>query len=263
MPNHRVTWYLPSGSGQGWPYDYERGRPSWPPESIGIAGLPSSSTVLELGAGTGKLTRLLIPVFHHVIALEPQGAMLRLLSSLCPDATLVAATGHQIPMPNAFLDAVFLAEASWFLGNERALEEVARVLRPGGSLLLMWNVPAAPWEPSTATADQFLLQHLPKAEELSYDPLDLNPRRLASTEWRQPFTRSPFEPLREARFPNPQTLDRDGLVSFLASMGWIADLADAHRLPMLSKVKSMLEDAEYRRLWETHVYWTRLRPSQD
>ena len=57
--------------------------------------------------------------------------------------------------------------------------------------------------------------------------------------------------------PNPQTLDRDGLVAFFASMGWIADLPDADRLPLLDEVRSLLDSAEYLRPWETHVYWTR------
>ena len=59
-------------------------------------------------------------------------------------------------------------------------------------------------------------------------------------------------------WPNPHILDRDGLVAFLASMGWIADLADEERLPLLEEAKSRLDAAEYLRAWETHVYWTRL-----
>ncbi len=72
------------------------------------------------------------------------------------------------------------------------------------------------------------------------------------------FAGSPFEPLREASLPNPQKLDRDGLVAFFASMGWIGDLADEYRLPLLNNVRSLLSAKEYRRLWETHLYWTRL-----
>jgi hypothetical protein len=69
---------------------------------------------------------------------------------------------------------------------------------------------------------------------------------------------SPFEELQETRLPNSQTLDRDGLVAFFASLGWIADLPDVDRLPLLDEVRSLLSAGEYRRLWETHVYWTRL-----
>jgi hypothetical protein len=58
--------------------------------------------------------------------------------------------------------------------------------------------------------------------------------------------------------PNPQTLDRDGLVAFYASMGWLADLPDEERLPLLSETRSRLTAPEYRRLWESHVHWTKL-----
>jgi hypothetical protein len=59
-------------------------------------------------------------------------------------------------------------------------------------------------------------------------------------------------------FPNPQTLHRDGLVAFYASMGWLADLSDAGRLPLLSEVRSRLTAGEYRRVWESHIHWTKL-----
>jgi hypothetical protein len=60
------------------------------------------------------------------------------------------------------------------------------------------------------------------------------------------------------RLPNPQTLDREGLVSYYASMGWLADLPDDERLPLVDEVRSLLAAPEYRRLWETQAYWTRL-----
>ena len=60
------------------------------------------------------------------------------------------------------------------------------------------------------------------------------------------------------RLPNPQTLDREGLVSYYASMGWLADLPDDERLPLVDEVRSLLAATEYRRLWETQAYWTRL-----
>ena len=101
MPDGRVTWYLPSGSGERWPEDYERGRPGWPPEVVDIPGLPSTATVLDLAAGTGKLTRLLIPAFGRVVTVEPQDAMRRVLDALCPDAEVLAGTAEQIPLADA------------------------------------------------------------------------------------------------------------------------------------------------------------------
>jgi SAM-dependent methyltransferase len=251
------TWSMPIGSGERWPLDYERGRPGWPREVIEIAGLPGRATILDLGAGTGKLTRLLVSAFDHVIAVEPADAMRRLLVTLCPEAEGLAGTGEEIPLPDASVDAVFAAEAFHWFDDDDALAEIVRVLRPEGALVLMWNLPAAPTEPSIEAVEQLLTAHVPKGY-LGYDPLDLGGPRYVWGEWRIALADAPFAPLRDALLRNPQTLDREGLVAFFASMGWLADLPDAVRLPLLDEVRSLLTESEYRRLWETHVYWTRL-----
>jgi SAM-dependent methyltransferase len=253
------SWSLPGGSLDRWPEDYERGRPGWPPEGVDLPGLPTGATVLELGAGTGKLTRLLVPRFRRVVAVEPAEAMRRLLVSFCPDAEALDGSAEEIPLANASVDAVFAAEAFHKFDGERAVAEFARVLRPRGVLVLMWNLPAGPTEPSIEAVERLLHERAPGGRaELGYDPLDLNTIRYESGEWRRPFAASPFEALQEARLPNPQTVDREGLVAFLASMGWIADLPAAERLPLLDEVRSLLAAKGYRRRWETHVHWTRL-----
>ncbi len=249
---------MPAGSLDRWPEDYERGRPGWPAEVVDIPGVPSTATVLELGAGTGKLTRLLVSAFRHVVAVEPADAMRRLLVALCPKAETVDGTAQEIPLADASVDAVFAAEAFHWFDDARALAEIERVLRPRGALVLMWNVPAGPTEPSIATVEQLLTERAPNPREVSYDPLDLDGPQYTSGTWRLVFAESSFEPLQEARLPNPQTLDRDGLVAFFASMGWLADLPEADRLPLLAEVRSLLAADEYRQLWETHVHWTRL-----
>jgi SAM-dependent methyltransferase len=251
------TWSMPAGSGDSWAEDYERGRPAWPPEVIELTGLAPSATVLDLGAGTGKLTRLLISVFDRVIAVEPAGAMRRLLEMLCPEAEALAGTGQEIPLADESVDAVFAAQAFHWFEDERAVAEIARVLRPRGALVLMWNLPAGPWEPSTAAAEELLTAHAPTPNEVSYDPLDLGKGpRYASDDWA--LGGSMFEPLQAARLSNSQTLGRDGLVAYYASMGWLADLPDDERLPLLDEVRSLLAATDYRRLWETYVHTTRL-----
>src|SRR5688500_14746614 len=104
------SWEMPVGSLDRWPEDYERGRPGWPPEVVDVPGLPPTATVLELGAGTGKLTRLLVPTFGRVIAVEPAEAMRRLLRSRCPEADALAGSAEKVPLANASVDAVFAAE---------------------------------------------------------------------------------------------------------------------------------------------------------
>jgi SAM-dependent methyltransferase len=247
---------MPAGSGDRWPEDYERGRPGWPPAVVRIAGLPPAATVLDLGAGTGKLTRLLLPAFARVVAVEPAEAMRGLLMALCPGAEVLSGTGHEIPLVNASVDAVFAAQAFHWFDDQRAVDEIARVLHPGGALVLMWNLPAGPWEPSTSAAEELLSELEPKGD-LGYIRLDLGGPHAASG-WRPAVAESPFEPFAATVLPNPQTLDRDGLVAYFASMGWLADLPDDRRLPLLDDVRSLLTAPEYTRPWETHVHWTRL-----
>ena len=252
-----ATWGMPAGSGDRWPGDYERGRPGWPTESVRIPGLPPTATVLDLGAGTGKLTRLLVAAFDRVVAVEPAEAMRRLLVALCPEVQALPGTGQDVPLADASVDAVFAAQAFHWFDEARALAEIARVLRPGGALVLMWNLPSGSWEPSTAPAEELLIERAPDGE-LGYIPLDLGGPR-ASSGWRPAVADSPFEPFKATVLPNPQALDRDGLVAFFASMGWVADLPDNERLPLLDQVRSLLTAPRYQRLWETHIHWTQLR----
>jgi SAM-dependent methyltransferase len=247
---------MPGGSGDRWPDDYERGRPGYPGEAVDVAGLPASSAVLDLGAGTGKLTRRLLDAFERIIAVEPAEPMRRLLAELCPAAASVAGSAETIPLADASVDAVFSAEAFHWFDGERALAEIARVLRPHGALVLMWNVPGGPTEPPIEALERLVDRRAPR--DLAYDPCDLNADRFASGEWRTAFAGSPFEELREAAFANAQTLDRDGFVSLLASMGWVADLPDDERLPLLDTMRSLLDADEYVRPWTTLVYWTRV-----
>jgi SAM-dependent methyltransferase len=247
---------MPGGSGDRWPDDYERGRPGYPVAAVDVAEVPASSTVLDLGAGTGKLTRLLLTRFARVVAVEPADAMRLRLAELCPDADAFAGSAEAIPLADASVDAVFSAEAFHWFEGERALAEIARVLRPHGALVLMWNVPAGPTEPPIEALERLVDERAPR--DLAYDPCDLNAERFASGEWRAAFAGAPFEDLREASFANAQTLDRDGFVALLASMGWVADLADDERLPLLATMRSLLDADEYVRPWSTLVYWTRV-----
>src|SRR2546425_12464886 len=119
-----ATWAMPGGTGDRWPEDYERGRPGWPPEAVAVPDLPSTATVLDGGAGTGKLTRLLVSVFDRVIAVEPADPMRRQLVRLCPDAEALEGSGQDIPLPDASVDAVFAAEAFHWFDDDRALAEI-------------------------------------------------------------------------------------------------------------------------------------------
>src|SRR5918996_460846 len=102
---------MPTGSGDCWAEDYEHGRPGWPAEVVDVPGLSPAATVLDLGAGTGKLTRVLVRTFERVIAVEPAEPMRRLLVRLCPEAEALEGSAEAIPLRDDSVDAVFAAEA--------------------------------------------------------------------------------------------------------------------------------------------------------
>jgi len=250
---------MPDGSGDQFPEDYERGRPGWPHEAVELLDLPPTITALDLGAGTGKLTRLLVDRFDRVVAVEPAEAMRRLLVTLCPQAETCAGQARNIPVRDGGVGAVFAAEAFHWFDDDQALAEIARVLGANAPLILLWNLPAGPWEPSITSAEALLRDRLPEAT-LDHDPLDLDGPRRGDGEWHGSFVGAGFEPLKDTRIPNEQTLDRDGLVSFFASMSWIADMGDEARLRLLAEVTSLLGASTYRRRWITHAFWARRLP---
>ena len=122
---------------------YERGRPSYPPEAVNWLLAPTDTwvarDVLDLGAGTGKLTTRLVERGLTVIAVDPIAEMLEMLRTALPDTPALLGSAEQIPLPDNAVDAVLVAQAWHWFDSERAVAEIARVLRPGGRLGVLWN----------------------------------------------------------------------------------------------------------------------------
>lgn len=122
---------------------YERGRPSYPPEAIDWMLAPDGAApirdVLDLGAGTGKLTTRLVERGLDVVAVDPIAEMLDVLRTALPGTPALLGTAEHIPLPDSCVDAVLVAQAWHWFDPQRAAAEVARVLRPGGRLGLVWN----------------------------------------------------------------------------------------------------------------------------
>lgn len=118
---------------------YERGRPSYPPEAIDWLLSCGAKDVLDLGAGTGKLTTRLVQRGLNVVAVDPIPEMLEVLRGSLPDTPALLGTAEDIPLPDDSVDSVLVAQAWHWFDVDRAVKEVARVLRPGGRLGLIWN----------------------------------------------------------------------------------------------------------------------------
>ena len=123
---------------------YERGRPSYPPDAVdwllATGTGPPVRNVLDLGAGTGKLTSRLVERGLKVVAVDPITEMLDVLRESLPDTPALLGSAEQIPLDDDSVDAVLVAQAWHWFDPERAVAEVVRVLRPGGRLGLLWNV---------------------------------------------------------------------------------------------------------------------------
>jgi len=118
---------------------YERGRPTYPAEAVSWLLGEQPLTVLELGAGTGKLTRVIAKLGHDVHATDPDPAMLEILEREIPGVRTAEAGAEDIPLGDASVDAVIAGQAFHWFDLDRALPEIARVLRPGGHVCLTWN----------------------------------------------------------------------------------------------------------------------------
>ncbi len=206
---------------------YEEGRPDYPPAAVDWAcaglGLDAGSTVIDLAAGTGKLTRGLAGRFAKVIAIEPLEGMLGELRAALPQVEARVGRAEEIPLDAGVADAVFIGQAFHWFAGPAALGEIARVLKPGGGLVLVWNI--SPWEtregPWFAALDDLL----------DASPADLTTvRRHGSGAWASAFEDDElFEELRGETFDHSHVLSRESFVATMASRSYVAVLGEAER----------------------------------
>jgi SAM-dependent methyltransferase len=213
---------------------YDRGRPEYPPEAVAhavrVLGIGPGKTVVDLAAGTGKFTRLLIPSGASVIAVEPVAGMRERLAASLPTARAVEGTAEAMPLPGASANAVTVAQAfHWFRGQE-ALAEIRRVLKPGGGLALIWNVrdEAVDW--------------VSRLSELM-DPHGGGAPRYHTGKWREPFAvPNGFTPLQLTCFPFTHPGTPEQVVDRAASTSFVAGLREEVRAKLLADVRGMLRD---------------------
>jgi ubiquinone/menaquinone biosynthesis C-methylase UbiE len=216
---------------------YERGRPGWPAAALdAIAArldLSARSSVLDLAAGTGKLTRALVERFGPVTAVEPVDAMRAVLAREVPAARALPGAAEAIPLDDGSVDAVFVAEAFHWFATAGAVAEMKRVLRPGGGVAVLynrhdkWQETQHPWTQEILQA--FDLHRL--AHEV--DPFDRRP-------WRDALA-ARFGELHDDVFENVVRLTPAQLLDQYASFSTISRLPGGRREAALAEFAAILE----------------------
>jgi SAM-dependent methyltransferase len=232
--------------------EYERARPDYPAEAVDRLiqelEINRGARVLDLGAGTGKLTRMLVPTGARLVAVEPVDAMRRTLVRVVPQVAVIAGTAEDLPFRDEAFDAVVAGQSfHWFEGRP-AVEEIRRVLKPSGRLALLWNVrdESEEW---VARLTEII------------DRYESGAPRERTGEWRRAFSgSSAFGTLHQLRFGHHQRLDRAGLLDRVASMSFIAILPPERRREVLHEVGKLADeklDSQGRLIlpYRTDLYW--------
>ena len=202
---------------------YERARPEYPAEAVDWLLPSDAKTVLDLGAGTGKLTRALAARGLEVFAVDPSPKMLEQLRIAVPDAIVSAGTAEDIPLADGSVDAILVAQAWHWVDQDVALPSVARVLKPGGTLGLVWNMRdvRVPWvERLTA------IMH-PAEGDIFLETGHIQ--------------RGPFGEIETASFDWSSEFTRDGLLDLIRSRSYFITASPSEQASILRGVGDVLD----------------------
>jgi len=203
---------------------YERARPTYPDDGVRWLVGAEPADVVDLGAGTGKLTRALVALGHRVTAVEPLAEMRAELELAVSGVTVLGGRAEELPLPDGAADVVTCGQAFHWFDHARSVPEIARVLRPGGRLALVWNSrdDRDPW---TARLSEIIGNETVQESDLA------------------PVVESGlFDPVETARFTFEHTLDRDGLLDLVLSRSYCAKLPPDERAPILEAVAALYDE---------------------
>jgi SAM-dependent methyltransferase len=208
---------------------YERARPEYPPDAIAWLaerlGLRPGRAVLDLGAGTGKLTRALVRTGARVVAVDPGEQMLAQLRRVLPDVEALIGGAEAIPLEDHSVDAITVGQAFHWFRHGAALPEMRRVLRLQGGVGLIWNARDRQWE-VTKLLDDFV-----------------PPERAAPGTWSDELKASDlFGPVEQRRFHFAQTLDADGLVGRMLSISFVASAPEQKRTALERDLRALVAE---------------------
>ena len=207
---------------------YELARPGYPDEAVTVlrdeAGIGVGTHVLDLAAGTGKLTRRLVELGASVTAVEPVAAMRVQLETVLPGVEVVDGTAEEIPVDDASVDVVAVAQAFHWFDAPVALREIARVLRPGGRLVLLWNErdETTPWVSEMSRLIRWHERTVSRYQHVSWPDIVATSGR--------------FSQLVERTVPWDQPMTRDLLADRVRSISYIAAMPISQREKLVAEV---------------------------
>jgi SAM-dependent methyltransferase len=217
---------------------YDRGRPEYAPAVVSALadelGLGQGADVLDLAAGTGKLTRALLAGGMDVVAVEPQARLRELLADSVGAERVRDGVAEMIPLGNGSVDAVTVADGFHWFDHEPALAEIRRVLRPGGGLALLSTVPD--WSGASWAHEVGTLMAGRRPEEHPYfdgPPWQDAVRKAGG--WSAP---------REIRVTSSQPTQPERIVDYIASVSWVAGMSEEERGEMLEKAGALVAAGE-------------------
>jgi SAM-dependent methyltransferase len=241
--------------------EYDDVRPEYAPEALARAaealGLGAGTKVVDLAAGSGKLTRALAHRFDEVVAVEPNDEMRGVLARRSAGIRVLAGTAERMPLPDGSADAVFVGDAFHWFDGAAAVDELARVLRPRGGVALLWN---HWWSDGDDRTSNSLDPPLPaEAQELFDEVYVRSGRAAARAAMADPllaFSDERFEPLAEEAFPRSELLSRREVVDLFTTVSSVASLPPAERDELKRTLVELLEPS-YRLRITTELHWTR------
>lgn len=235
---------------------YERARPTYPDDAVQAlfagCGIGPGAAVLDLAAGTGKLTRLLVATEAQVLAAEPVAGMRAQLAAALPQVPAVGATAEHLPFRAGSLDAVTVAQAFHWFDLEVAAAEIARVLRPGGAMGLIWNERDAevPW---VAELSRIIRWDERERWEVPYT---------TEVDWGARFAEAdtPFPALQRFDSSLSQEMDADLLVDRVLSTSYLARSDQEVQDDVEAQVRDLVRDfpPTFELPYVTVAYWARL-----
>ncbi len=228
MPLHPLAQQFSSVAAE-----YERGRPEYPPAAVGALAaelrLRPEARVLDLAAGTGKLSRALLAAGFDVTAVEPLDSLREVLAERIGAERVHAGLAEQIPLPDGSLDAVSVGDAFHWFDQARALVEIRRVLRPEGGLAVLSTVPdwsGASWGHELGTMVEDL-----RPEHPHFDGPPWHDAVRAAQGWGQP---------REIRVTVSRPARPERIVDHLGSMSWVAAMPKAQRVEAIERFRVLI-----------------------